>query len=205
MPAMKKKPTPAKTGKGSAKKPYKALTVQNKARAQAMKNMTPAERKRNDKLAKFGKDVLLPVSLGVLPIGRAGTIAKAGRAVAGAGKKKVARTILNMPIREANKVTKRAANVSKHPTSGKIIDKRTGAVYDSSMRTVKRATPANVARYRASMIAKSPAARDLAKVKKVVNKRNAAGGGAGYGAYKMLDKLDKDQKKFQDNKKKKGK
>ena len=203
MPPMKKKPTPAKVGTGRAKKPYKALTVQNKARAQAMKNMTPAQRKKNDQLAKFGKDVLLPASLAVLPIGRAGTAVKAGRAVSRVAKAKTARKILDMPIKEATKITNRAANSVKHP-SGRMIDRRTGAVYDAGMKTVKRATPANAARYRAGKIANSPAARDLAKVKRVIKK--SAGPGAGLGAtYKVLDKLDKDQKKFQDSKKKKGK
>jgi hypothetical protein len=46
-------------------------------RKEAMAKMTPSQRKRNDDLAKFGKNVLYPVATSVLPVTKGAMAAKA--------------------------------------------------------------------------------------------------------------------------------
>lgn len=208
MPPMKKKPAPAKMKQGVGKKYMSAVAVQQKARAQAMKNMSPAKRKELDKLSKIGRDILLPANLAVLPIGRAGAAAKAGRAVAQSARGKAAASAAGRVARGAERAVKKEVKnmhrgldgLRKHP-SGNYVDKRTGAVYDSNLRIARPGTKANAAKYRAKKIANSRAVRDLPKVKKAI-KRNAGPAAVIGGTYKVLDKLDKDQKRFQTNKKK---
>ena len=67
----------AKATETKSKGSNKAYTTQAQSRKQAMANMTPVQRKRNDQLTKFGKDVLYPVATTILPVTKGGLAAKA--------------------------------------------------------------------------------------------------------------------------------
>ena len=106
-PVVKKAATKSTSTSGN-----KAYTAQAKARKEAMAKMTPAQRKRNDQLAKFGKDVLLPAATAVIPGG-------AGRAVVGAAVKK---GLAKAAVKEATKVTKRGAKTMKSSGESKLMN-----------------------------------------------------------------------------------
>ena len=103
--------------------------------------MTPAQRKKNDQLAKFGKDVLYPAATFAIPALKGAKVASAiaGRKVvvakaASAAKKATKPGAIS---RGANKLNDRAANSILDPSKKFHIDRRTAARYDLNYNLVK--------------------------------------------------------------------
>jgi hypothetical protein len=92
---------PSRTGATPARgntpyKPTKSTTASKKMASTAipgrnLSKMTPSQRKRNDDLAKFGKNVLYPAATSVLPVTKGAMVAKAayGAAAKQAGVKSI--------------------------------------------------------------------------------------------------------------------
>jgi hypothetical protein len=147
------KPSGSKPGtiKGSGNKAYAA---QAQARRQAMANMTPEQRKRNDQLAKFGKDVLLPAATLVVPGGTAvkgGLLLKGAKAAAMANAKKKA--ALNIAKRTTMKANDAMAKQKAATAAKNAIKTGKGSGPGSASKAKAAQAKADAAKARAQEIA----------------------------------------------------
>jgi len=104
------------TSKGTTRQTTRVVTGTNAyanqaaQRRKALENMTPQQRKRADQAAAFGKNVLLPASLAILPVGKIPIVAKGATAVA---------------TKVSPMVTKAASKVVKSKTAAKATSAAT--------------------------------------------------------------------------------
>jgi hypothetical protein len=120
-----------------------------------LSKMTPAQRKRNDQLAKFGKDVLLPASLAAIPVaGVSGGLAAAG-AKSAAVKLGVKQTAAKNVAARATAKADEAIKLQKAATAAKNAAKTgRGSGAGSAARAAKLQRDAATAKKAADALAK---------------------------------------------------
>ena len=120
-----------------------------------LSKMTPAQRKRNDQLAKFGKDVILPASLAAIPVaGVSGGLAAAG-ARSAAVKLGVKQTAAKNVAARATAKADEAIKLQKAATAAKNAAKTgRGSGAGSAARAAKLQRDAAAAKKAADALAK---------------------------------------------------
>ena len=137
--------------KGSGNKAY---TAQAQSRKEAMARMTPEQRKRNDQLAKFGKDVLYPAATLVIPGGTAvkgGLLLKGAKAAAMANAKKQAAS--NIAKRSTMKANDALAKQKAATAAKNAVKTGKGSGAGSSSKAASAAKKAAEAKARADKAA----------------------------------------------------
>ena len=107
-----------------------AYANQAAQRRKALENMTPEQRKRADQQAAFGKNVLLPASLALLPVGKIPIVAKGATAVA---KSSAGVKAISAGSKVVNKVTKIAKTKPASKTATKVVNKVTTKLTDRAV------------------------------------------------------------------------
>lgn len=128
--------------------------------------MTPAQRKRNDQLARFGKDVLLPAATFVVPGGaavKAGMVAKGAKAAAMANAKRQAAA--NIAKRSTGKAESAISKQKEMTAAKNAIKTGKGSGAGSSSRAAaaaKKAADARAAAQKSAAEARKANARSQA-------------------------------------------
>lgn len=139
------------TAKPASNKPKMASTA---IPGRNLKKMTPEQRKRNEQLAKFGKDVLLPAATLVVPGGtavKAGMVAKGAKAAAMANAKKQAAS--NIAKRSTMKANDAMAKQKAATAAKNAIKTGKGSGPGSAAKAKSATTKANAAKANAAKAA----------------------------------------------------
>jgi hypothetical protein len=163
------KPTSNKPG--SSKKMASTMIP---GRKEALAKMTPEQRRRNDQLAKFGKDVILPLSMAAIPVGGvAGGLAAAGAKSAGA-KLVIKQTAAKNVAARATTKADEAIKLQKAATAAKNAAKTgKGSGAGSSARAAKLQREAAAAKKAADALAKQARSAN-ARAKTLGSPKNSA-------------------------------